>query len=174
MGVPLLQAPFVIGAARAPDIVLLQTGGSIVGTIWITAGSVLFEVITSFGFVSSAVFVRNVGAETTRTGTVIVGKEAPTARGSVRLQLNIVEPFAPVQVHPGPVGVLVRLTPAGSGSLTVVVEFRSAPEPTFRISIVYVKVAFVFRVTAVALFCASVPLTYFFRARSGDVGATGV
>jgi hypothetical protein len=110
------------------------------GTIRITAGSVLFEVMTSFGFESSAVLVRYVVEDETLTGTLIVGNEAPIARVCVRVQTNEVDPFAPEHVHPAPVGVAVSVTPAGSGSLTVVVEFTSPPEPTFLISIVYVKV----------------------------------
>lgn len=58
IGEPLLQTPAVIGADNAPLTVLLHTGGKSVGTICITAGSVLFAVNTSRGFVSSAVFVR--------------------------------------------------------------------------------------------------------------------
>lgn len=136
IGVPLLHTHAVIGASRAPLIVELQTGGSNTGRIRITAGSVLLAVRTSFGLLTSAVFVRNVLLEVTRTGTVIVGNEAPIASASKRVQLNMVAPLAPIQDHPGPVGLPVNVTQAGSGSVTVVVDATSAPEPAFLTSIV--------------------------------------
>ena len=91
----------------------------------------LLAVSTSFGFVTSAVLVKNVLLEVTRTGTVISGNEAPIARLSRRLQLNVVDQLAPIQVQPFPVGFPVKVTPAGSGSTIVVTELVSPPDPAF-------------------------------------------
>lgn len=118
------------------DIVIELQAGDVTGMISITAGSVLFEVITSFGLDTVAVLVRYVVEEVTRTGTVIVGNDAPIASASVRLQLNEVDQLDPVQDQPAPLGVAVRLTQAGSGSVTVVSELTSAHDPTFLTSIV--------------------------------------
>jgi hypothetical protein len=67
---------------------------------------------------------------------LIVGNDAPTARGSVLVQENEIAPVAPLHIQPVPAGVAVRVIPAGNGSFTVVVEILSAPEPTFLISTV--------------------------------------
>lgn len=136
IGVPLLHTQATIGASNAPLTVELQTGGSSTGRIRITAGSVLLAVRTSFGLATSAVFVKNVLLDVTRTGTVIVGNEAPIASPSKRVQLNIVDPLAPIQDHPDPVGLPVNVTQAGSGSVIVVADATSAPEPAFLTSIV--------------------------------------
>ena len=71
-----------------------------------------------------------------RTGTVIVGNDAPVASASVLVQENETPPLIPLQVQPVPTGFAVRVIPAGNGSFTVVVDRLSDPEPTFLISIV--------------------------------------
>ncbi len=82
--------------------------------------------------------MRYVLEDVTSTGTIIVGNDAPTTRELVREQVNEVEPLLPVHDHHAPVGVEVNVTPAGNGSVTVVVELVRFPEPTFSMLIVYV------------------------------------
>jgi hypothetical protein len=106
------------------------------GIICITAGSVLLAVITSLGLDNSAVLVRNVLLDDTLTATAIVGNDAPIASASVRVQVNEVDPLAPVHNHHAPTGVAVNVTHAGRGSMIVVVELTRFPEPAFRVSIV--------------------------------------
>lgn len=137
IGVPLLHTQAVIGASSAPLIVELHSGGNGTGIIRITAGSVLFAVNTSFGLLTSAVLVKNVLLEVTRTGTVIVGKLAPGASTSDRVHPNEIDQLAPLHVQPIPVGTPISVTPAGSGSLTVVRDATSHPVPTFVTFIVY-------------------------------------
>ncbi len=106
------------------------------GIICITAGSVLLAVITSLGLDNSAVLVRKVLLDDTLTATAMVGNDAPIASASVRVQVNEVDPLAPLHNHHAPTGVAVNVTHAGRGSMIVVVELTRFPEPAFRVSIV--------------------------------------
>jgi hypothetical protein len=97
----------------------------------ITAGSVLLLVDGSLGLLRVAVLVRYVGWLTTVTGTEIVGKNPPTARPSLRSQEKLDAPTVPIHDHHAPLGIPVRVTPAGRGSETVVRDATSIPVPIF-------------------------------------------
>ena len=62
---------------------------------------------------------------------MIVGNIHPGARELFLVQDQEIPPLFPVQDHPDQRGVAVRVTPAGSGSYTVVREGVSDPNPTF-------------------------------------------
>ena len=87
--------------------------------------------IVSFKFDTSAVFVKNVEGEFTTTDTLIAGKLPPLVRLSDRVQIKLVAQALPEQLHPVPLGVVVRVTPLGSGSVTTVLDDGRSQFPTF-------------------------------------------
>jgi len=88
-------------------------------------------VTVSFGLLTVAVLGRYVGELLTVTGTVIVGKKLHTASQSLRVHVQDTAHTLPVQLHHAPVGVLLSVTHAGSGSDTVVRDATRGPVHTF-------------------------------------------
>lgn len=130
IGVPTLQAPAVIGDERTQESVELQTQFIGSSTISMIAGSVLLVAWTSFGLVTTAVFVRKVGALEALTFIVMLENIDPTPSGLSRSQENEESPGPQVQVHPRPSGTSVSVTPLGRLSVTIVRDAGSAPFQT--------------------------------------------